>query len=162
MTKNTSVLLALSLLLAGALALAGCGMFMGYEEPAWTSVATHADGTQYVSDGRMALEIGLAGVDAPPSATSNVGWFAEGMRRQSVAENPIMFALQTIKDIPGEPEHLALPAGNLKVESKYITYIANKYAPSHSVGFFNGASIDPLIVVFEGKAVGAIKFVGQE
>ncbi len=148
-------------LAAGLFVAASCELIMGYTTPEWTSVAKSRDGREFVTDGRIAIDVAYARVKELPEAESSASWFSDALYRNSLAERRVLFAARDIKPSYGNSVIVLAPAG-LELEESYVSYIQNKFSTSHNIGYWQQSPTQPVVIVFDGSiAVGAMKVPGQ-
>lgn len=149
----------LLVLAASVFALASCEQLMGYKTPEWTSVAKSRDGRQFVTDGKIAMDVELAQPKALPT-TESPAWFGEALDANARAERRVLFSIADIKPSQGNPEIVVAPGG-MQLEESHVTYLQLKYASSYQVGLWQQRSMQPVVVVINGQAVGAFKPISQ-
>ena len=148
-------------LAAGLFVASGCELLMGYTTPEWTSVAKSRDGREFVTDGRIAIDVAYARVEELPEVESSASWFSDALYRNSLAERRVLFSGRDIKPSEGNPEILIGPAG-LQLEESYVSYIQHKFSTSHNIAYWQQSPTQPVVIVFDGSiAVGAMKVPGQ-
>lgn len=153
---KTSLFLTLA---ASLLVFAGCDQLMGYKTPEWTSVAKSRDGRQFVTDGKIAMDVEFAEPKELPTTESSP-WFAEALDRNAAAERRVLFTLADIRPSDGNPEIVVAPGG-MQLEESHVTYLQIKYASSYQVGLWQQRSMEPVVVVINGQAVGAFRPISQ-
>lgn len=123
-----------------------------YTEPTWTSVAK-VEGTSYVTDGTIAIDMRL--VEAtPPTTQSASKWFAESLFQNMRADTPEQFNVDEVRS--GGDATIVLGPGEQQLAEKYITYLTGKLS-DHRVAFWQLSEMEPVVIVVDGKPVGAMK-----
>ena len=131
---------------------AGC---TSHTEPTWTSVAK-VEGRNYVTDGNIAIDMKLIEVSQPPPLQSTSKWFSESLFQNLRADTPEQFNLDEIRASDRNAE-IVLGPGEQQLKEKYITYLTGKLSSDHRVAFWQLSEMEPMVIVVDGKAVGAMK-----
>ena len=126
-----------------------------YPEPVWTSVAK-LEGKSYVTDGNIAIDMKLIQVAQPPNIQSASKWFSESIFQNARAETPEQFNLDDIRASDGNPE-IVLGPSEQQLEEKYVSYLTGKLSSDHRVAFWQLSEMEPMVIVVDGLAVGAMK-----
>lgn len=141
--------------IAGTLVLVlalGC---TSYTEPVWTSVAK-VEGTSYVTDGTLAIDMRLVEA-SPPTSMSASKWFMESLFQNLKAETPEQFSIDEIRASTDGNQAIVLGPGDQQLEEKYVTYLSGKLGSDHRIAFWQLSEMEPMIIVVDGKPVGALK-----
>lgn len=129
----------------------------GYSAPEWNAVAKSSDGRQFVTDGRLALVVDLAQPKELPSETSPA-WFDSALRSHSVAEKQELFTRQDVKASADDPNVVIAPGG-IVLDKNHVNYVAGEV--SGRLSFWQFSRMEPIVIVVDGKAAGAMKVISQ-
>jgi hypothetical protein len=141
--------------IAGALLVVLAGGCTSYTEPEWTSVAK-LEGKSYVTDGNIAIDMKLIQVAQPPPLQSASKWFSESIFQNARADTKEQFNLDDIRESDGNPLIVVGP-NEQQLEEKYVSYLSGKLSSSHRVAFWQLSEMEPMVIVVDGQAVGAMK-----
>ena len=150
--QTSTPLLTVALL---SLLIAGCqDLLMGNTEPEWNAVANHPDGRQFVTDGKIAIDVSVAELEELPTGRGSIDWFEPSMRANGFAERRVLFGLLDLR-AHDNPDLIAGPA-TLVLEKYQVDYLRGKFSGSQ-VGFWQLRQNDPLVILVDERAVGAVR-----
>lgn len=142
------------------LSLIGCQqLFMNYSEPEWNAVARHSDGREFVTDGKIAIDVSFAELEELPTGQGSTAWFEGALQEQGFAERRELFSITDIRESEDDPDVSTGPGG-LVLDSYQIEYIRGKFF-GRKVSFWQLRRMDPLVIVVDEKPVGALKVISQ-
>ncbi len=84
-------------------------------------------------------------------------WFSESIFQNLKAETPEQFNIDEIRASTDGNEAIVLGPGEQQLEEKYVSYLTGKLSGGHRVAFWQLSAMEPMVIVVDGKPVGALK-----
>jgi hypothetical protein len=142
----------LSVIAAAFLVSAPTGAQLMATVPVWTQTVKlpPPDGRTLVTDGRLALEVGVAKPAVRPSATLPPD-AATAFASYLAASYPTEFGLDDLHE--GKTGTLFVGPGNLGLSTHHVLYLRRNLP---KIRFRSKGPSDPVILVLDGRAVGLV------